>query len=130
MEFNLPVGYKCEFKPSLYDTLRIVKDIAKKGDQSIHKHMLRDVNMYHISFIEKLAIASPAIEVNNQHLVRSRSQKVQCFASTVAGCIGGHWTPNGYPVVIIDPVGLDAGYCRELQRGGEHPPDNVGILHL
>ncbi|GJT60836.1 hypothetical protein Tco_1004369 [Tanacetum coccineum] len=54
MQFNLPVGYKCEFMHSHYDILMIGKDIAEKGDQSTHKHMVHGVDMYHISFIEKL----------------------------------------------------------------------------
>nr|GEW43834.1 protein vacuoleless1 [Tanacetum cinerariifolium] len=58
--------------------------------------------------------ASPAIEVKNQHVVRSRSQKSKGFVRTMARCSGGHWTPNGYPVVIKDPAGLDVGYFREL----------------
>nr|GFA97347.1 hypothetical protein [Tanacetum cinerariifolium] len=44
---------------------------------------------------------------------RSPSQKGIGFARTMAGCIGGHWTPNHYLVVIKDPAGLEAGYCKE-----------------
>ncbi|GJT60837.1 hypothetical protein Tco_1004370 [Tanacetum coccineum] len=45
---------------------------------------------------------------------RCPSKNGKGFARIVAGCIGGQWTPNPYPVVIKDPAGSDAGYCREL----------------